>query len=267
MSYKPYYTNGWKSGEAGGTPITPEALNHMEAGIEAAGTHTDSTSNPHKVTAAQVGARPNTWTPTASDVGAMPKDSILLNGSENLNEIVDEGEYYYGWWTDQIANAPVDSAFHLSVRKVSAIEVSQTYTQFTGGRNIVYTRQSSGNKTSWYDWEEVSGTFDLLWENASPTSAFAEQSIWKDFSKYSAIIVVASISTQYWDEYVTAIFPRDDKMELSWIGNDAGSKFKRFVYFNEGQISFTGTFNQGAAANDRVVPYRIYGIKMGVGTL
>ena len=56
MSYKPYYTNGWKSGEAGGTPITPEALNHMEAGIEAAGTHTDSTSNPHKVTAAQVGA-------------------------------------------------------------------------------------------------------------------------------------------------------------------------------------------------------------------
>ena len=56
MSYKPYYTNGWKSGEAGGTPSTPEALNHMEAGIEAAGTHTDSTSNPHKVTAAQVGA-------------------------------------------------------------------------------------------------------------------------------------------------------------------------------------------------------------------
>lgn len=56
MSYKPYYTNGWKSGEAGGTPITPEALNHMEAGIEAAGTHMDSTSNPHKVTAAQVGA-------------------------------------------------------------------------------------------------------------------------------------------------------------------------------------------------------------------
>ena len=36
MSYKPYYTNGWKSGESGGTPITPEALNHMEEGIKAA---------------------------------------------------------------------------------------------------------------------------------------------------------------------------------------------------------------------------------------
>lgn len=33
MSYTPYYPNGWLSGEAGNTPITPEALNHMEQGI------------------------------------------------------------------------------------------------------------------------------------------------------------------------------------------------------------------------------------------
>lgn len=35
MSYEKFYPNGWQSGEAGGTPITPEALNHMEAGIAA----------------------------------------------------------------------------------------------------------------------------------------------------------------------------------------------------------------------------------------
>ena len=35
MSYKPYYPNGWLSGETGNTPITPEALNNMEHGIEA----------------------------------------------------------------------------------------------------------------------------------------------------------------------------------------------------------------------------------------
>lgn len=34
MSYEPYYPGGWQSGESGGTPITPEALNHMEKGIE-----------------------------------------------------------------------------------------------------------------------------------------------------------------------------------------------------------------------------------------
>lgn len=33
MGYEKYYQGGWKSGEAGGTPITPEALNHMEQGI------------------------------------------------------------------------------------------------------------------------------------------------------------------------------------------------------------------------------------------
>lgn len=35
MSYKRYYENGWQSGESGGTPITPEALNHIEDGIVA----------------------------------------------------------------------------------------------------------------------------------------------------------------------------------------------------------------------------------------
>lgn len=34
MSYEKYYPNGWQSGETGGTPITPEALNHMEEGIQ-----------------------------------------------------------------------------------------------------------------------------------------------------------------------------------------------------------------------------------------
>ena len=36
MAYTPYYAEGWKSGEDGGTPITPAALNNMEAGIRAA---------------------------------------------------------------------------------------------------------------------------------------------------------------------------------------------------------------------------------------
>ena len=34
MAYTRYYSGGWQSGQEGGTPITPAALNHMEAGIE-----------------------------------------------------------------------------------------------------------------------------------------------------------------------------------------------------------------------------------------
>lgn len=33
MAYTPYYPGGWQSGEEGGTPITPAALNHIENGI------------------------------------------------------------------------------------------------------------------------------------------------------------------------------------------------------------------------------------------
>lgn len=34
MSYNHFYVGGWQSGENGGTPITPEALNHIENGIK-----------------------------------------------------------------------------------------------------------------------------------------------------------------------------------------------------------------------------------------
>jgi hypothetical protein len=33
MAYTPYYPGGWQSGEEGGTPITPAALNNIENGI------------------------------------------------------------------------------------------------------------------------------------------------------------------------------------------------------------------------------------------
>ena len=55
MSYEKYYPNGWQSGENGGTPITPEALNHMEDGLKG---HINNEANPHKVTPAQIGASP-----------------------------------------------------------------------------------------------------------------------------------------------------------------------------------------------------------------
>ena len=35
MAYTPYYSGGWQSGEEGGTPITPAALNHIDNGITA----------------------------------------------------------------------------------------------------------------------------------------------------------------------------------------------------------------------------------------
>lgn len=77
MSYKPYYENGWKSGEEGGTPITPEALNHMEEGIEQAyedlaakshGNHVPATQTANSATFLR---NDNTWqTVTPANIGA-----------------------------------------------------------------------------------------------------------------------------------------------------------------------------------------------------
>ena len=36
MAWSPYYSGGWQSGEEGGTPITPAALNNIDSGINEA---------------------------------------------------------------------------------------------------------------------------------------------------------------------------------------------------------------------------------------
>jgi hypothetical protein len=56
--YTPYYSGGWQSGESGGTPITPAALNNMESGIGAALTSADvvntlTNNDPSKVAGQQ----------------------------------------------------------------------------------------------------------------------------------------------------------------------------------------------------------------------
>lgn len=44
MAYTPYYSGGWQSGQEGGTPITPAALNNMENGITNASQMNDKKS-------------------------------------------------------------------------------------------------------------------------------------------------------------------------------------------------------------------------------
>ena len=96
--------------------------------------------------------------PTAADIGAAERNSTHLSETADLNTITDEGEYYYGWWQETIQNSPVHSAFHLSVNRISADEVSQTYTQYTGGENDVWFRQSNNGKTSWSAWKKIATT-------------------------------------------------------------------------------------------------------------
>ena len=42
MAFTPYYPGGWQSGEEGGTPITPDALNHYDDYLETTYTQTET---------------------------------------------------------------------------------------------------------------------------------------------------------------------------------------------------------------------------------
>lgn len=52
---------------------------------DAVNTHKDDKNNPHAVTAAQVGARPDTWMPTAVDTGAVEMKLMWTNASPGSN--------------------------------------------------------------------------------------------------------------------------------------------------------------------------------------
>lgn len=71
-----------------GGDISSEAAGNVEGdaptidpAVQAAiNVHANNKNNPHGVTAEQVGARPNTWTPTAQEVGALPLTGGTLSG-------------------------------------------------------------------------------------------------------------------------------------------------------------------------------------------
>lgn len=110
-------------------------------------------------------------------------------------------------------------------------------------------------------------SMELVWENASPTSAFAEQTISIDFSKYNALLV--------------EFFGVSNEVKLNaYIGKDCtvhlctpySSFYYRSAYFNSQEVVFSSgmritAYNGWETVNiDSVcIPTKIYGIK-GVPT-
>lgn len=67
--------------------------------------HTADTGNPHGVTAAQVGARPNTWMPTASEVGARP--NTWMPSAQEVGAVT--AAYVTSYVTDYVPKAINDA--------------------------------------------------------------------------------------------------------------------------------------------------------------
>lgn len=110
--------------------ITQTLLNNWNAAY----THISNKSNPHGVTAAQVGAL----------------ESLQLSNSDNLDEIKIPGFYFAGGGNAVIGKPSGINAFGLQVYKTASGYVTQDLIAGTGNPYKRYTRQWSNS--AWNDW-------------------------------------------------------------------------------------------------------------------
>ena len=118
-----------------------------------------NTANPHGVTAEQVGARPNTWMPTAADVGAMPIIDAR-SASYNMDTIL-ESKSHQGFYLTNDKTLGTPYAKRVSAYVTSLIISYAGYTDvdngvqmaFMNGNPTVYIRYRYDGTTS--DWKKL----------------------------------------------------------------------------------------------------------------
>lgn len=109
-------------------------------------------------------------------------------------------------------------------------------------------------------------SIELLWENDSPTSSFAAQTIDVDTDDCDLVYAVYATSTDYPRETVGALgVAAQDISEMTYYYASTGNVYRPF--WGKGTTSYPGGVRfgnatmDGATKNTRLVPLRIYGIK------
>ena len=125
--------------------------------------------------------------------------------------------------------------------------------------NVCLRRFWFNNK--WSEWELVGQVMKYLWENASPTSNFAAQTIPLDLSKYQAVLVISVRSTE--DQKISGI---------AYIGVGAQPGYlmgttnqyavtRREVSATTTGVTFSGFYSANTSnGSSNEIPVVIYGI-------
>lgn len=251
MGYNPYYEGGWKSGKEGGTPITPEALNHIEAGIEQ----------------------------TYSDFAPIFKES-LANCSEN--DILEPGGYVissanYATVTDgapelanyarwlYVLNFDTEGDRVLQLEGRSTANLSGYYANDLFYRHII-----TGTP---HPWKKLSSDSCVpLWKNASPTSGFAAQTITvSGLSECSAVFVNFKNTEAATNYRVASLLITKNALndvtayvtQVDYGDGVIGYYQRQFkVQFDSNKIIFANaTYNESQTFNAKEIPYEIIGVK------
>lgn len=105
---------------------------------------------------------------------------------------------------------------------------------------------------------------DLLWENASPTSEFAAQTIELNLSGAAFAVIISRIVDESGIHVVDVIQANIGSKSIITYGNDVTYVFSRNYSISEnGDIKVSDCAQNATATtqNKRLVPYQIYGIK------
>lgn len=138
MAYTPYYSGGWQSGEEGGTPITPAALNHMEDGIAAAAPAADGASWTYTSNNTSIGLTVEMW-----QSKLLPRLVKLKIVGTTTTTLPTASGYQSLWQNSTLAGMNISN--HISFEQFSGIITGQLYIESSGLIKIGYTRDLFAN--------------------------------------------------------------------------------------------------------------------------
>ena len=101
----------------------------------------------------------------------------------------------------------------------------------------------------------------MLWENASPASAFASQTISLNLSGYKGIFVIYLAKTGSNGYASSGFIPVDGVTYCaSSFPSDSGAQFKRSCLAYSGSVQFGAGTQNGTQDNTLMIPIKIYGV-------
>lgn len=187
----------------------------------------------------------------------------------DLNDYQQEGTWYFG--TDYTpANIPIGSNgwLHVLRRKSTSRVMAKQFWYRQGSlgstdhQTFVRTYDSTAGWGGWtrYTTEKEAYTVKKLWENASPGSTFAAQTLSLNLSDYDAVTVFyrnASDSTVYLS---TGVLPIGYRTSLSYV-TTGGTVYGRPVTVEKAGLTFESGTSGSSSSTKTGIPVTIYGIK------
>lgn len=109
--------------------------------------------------------------------------------------------------------------------------------------------------------EKRAATYYLLWENSSPGSSFAAQTIPLDLSAFDSVMIDSWFSTATQRVIPATFFKVGEDFALC-SGYGGGNRIgSRYGGSSTTGITFEAGYYNGAQADTSLIPLRIYGVK------